>query len=211
MTYDPTIPQASDNISTSQGEILTNFSQIGSLFGSNAAADHYAFNDATAAFRALHKQVTFPTPLGAAPAPSNPKGIIYPLADVNDTSTRTQTYFKNGSTTHQLTNRFSAAAAPGWIMLSGSKDSIIFMWGTEASITIGTHTVNFPQITNHVSGPGFPTSCFNVQFSLSCTSSNPANVPSVVINDGSISASQFQYRVNTTLPDVDLFWFAIGV
>jgi hypothetical protein len=58
MTFNPDIPQSTDDISQSQGEILTNFDQLNKIFGSNAGAlqvgDHIAFNDATTANRGKH-------------------------------------------------------------------------------------------------------------------------------------------------------------
>jgi hypothetical protein len=44
MTYDPAIPQSDDIVSTSQPELLENFTQLNTVFGVN----HVAFNDATA-------------------------------------------------------------------------------------------------------------------------------------------------------------------
>lgn len=201
MTYNPNIPQATDNISVDQPKILTNFSQANTLFG----LDHFSFNNATVANRGLHQQVTFPTPLGAAPTPSNPEGILYPLADPNDTSSRTQLYFKNGSTSFQVTNRFTNSGS-GYSMMPGG---IIFMWGIETSITSGTHTVTFPTISNYnYVGPGFPTAAFNVQISVSATSS--AGAPVVVVDEGSLNANRFRYRVSATVASTDLYWMAIG-
>lgn len=84
MTYNPNIPQSTDNISVSQGNLLTNFQQINALYGTNSAgagvpgADHVAFNDATSANRGLHKKVTF---TNVTADPSNligyPNSILY--------------------------------------------------------------------------------------------------------------------------------------
>lgn len=209
MTYDPNIPQATDNISDSQLDILTNFSQIGTLFGSNVAADHYSFSDPTSAYRALHKQVTFPVPLGAAPAPASPKGIIYPLADPNDTSTRTQMYFKNGSTTEQMTNRFSDASSSGYIMFAGSKDNIIAMWGQENTPSSGNYPIIFPSIANYVGSPvGFPNNVFHVYLTVEATSS--LNAPAVVVSQGTLASTGFTLRVSTSLANTVTHWFAIG-
>lgn len=43
MTYNPNIPQATDDLSDSQGDLLTNFSTANTSFGIN----HYAFSDLT--------------------------------------------------------------------------------------------------------------------------------------------------------------------
>lgn len=57
MTYNPGIPQAGDLPSASQPQILTNFQQINTLFGTNG--DHYPFDNAIVALRGKHKFVTF--------------------------------------------------------------------------------------------------------------------------------------------------------
>lgn len=72
MTYNPNIPQVGDDPSQSQGQILTNFSEINTRFGT----DHVQFNDATPADRGEHLQVTLNT-FKADPTLSYPKSQIY--------------------------------------------------------------------------------------------------------------------------------------
>lgn len=54
MTYNPRIPESRDDISVSQGELLTNFGQLNTQF----AVNHVAFDDA-GADKGKHKFVTF--------------------------------------------------------------------------------------------------------------------------------------------------------
>ena len=56
MTYDPGIPNPTDTLSTSQGQIKTNFGQINTVFTKN----HFAFDDAIVANRGKHNFVTIP-------------------------------------------------------------------------------------------------------------------------------------------------------
>lgn len=64
MTYNANIPQSNNNISVSQGNILTNFQQLNTIF----AKDHYTWDDNTAANRGWQKQVTFPANVAAVAA-----------------------------------------------------------------------------------------------------------------------------------------------
>lgn len=71
MSYDPNIPQASDVIATSQGQLLTNFGQLNSVYGTSG--DHYAYDNATPGEQNLHAKVTLPR-LPTA----NPPGNVLP-------------------------------------------------------------------------------------------------------------------------------------
>jgi hypothetical protein len=62
MTYNANIPQTNTNLSVSQGQFLTNFSQLNTIF----AKDHYTWDDNTSANRGWQKQVTFPAAIAAA-------------------------------------------------------------------------------------------------------------------------------------------------
>lgn len=55
MSFNPNIPQSSDIPSQSQGQILTNFQQLNTVFD----VDHVPFNDATAVNRGKHDQSTY--------------------------------------------------------------------------------------------------------------------------------------------------------
>ena len=54
MTFDPSIPQPTDFLDNSQGDLLTNYGQLNTQFGVN----HVAFDDASAD-KGKHKFVTF--------------------------------------------------------------------------------------------------------------------------------------------------------
>lgn len=55
MTYNPAIPQATDIPAQSQADMLTNFSQLNTIFD----VDHVPYNDATAANRGKHDKSTY--------------------------------------------------------------------------------------------------------------------------------------------------------
>ena len=56
MTYTPTTPQPTENLSVSQGLFLTNFQQLNSLYD----LDHWKWDDLTAVNRGHHKIIKFP-------------------------------------------------------------------------------------------------------------------------------------------------------
>jgi hypothetical protein len=71
--YNPNIPQGIDNLSTSQGQMLNNFTQLNTIFD----FDHFTWNDPTAGGtdRGFHRRVTFPVNVAAAPAGAT--GILH--------------------------------------------------------------------------------------------------------------------------------------
>lgn len=86
MTYTITQPSPTQNISDGQITILNNFIELNKIFGSDAQADHYEWNNSTAALRGLHKQVTFPNTAPVPPvAPINPDptGFLYTKVAAN--------------------------------------------------------------------------------------------------------------------------------
>jgi hypothetical protein len=140
MTYDPTSPFATQNLSTSQGIMLTNFSQLDTLY----AIDHWAWDDATIVNRGMHDIINFPQVQVADPALSGG-------ASPSNTFTRTilakpQLFFKNGAAAtdrYQITSdvtqwlptvvgagggayTYAPGAANAWWQKIGKS---IFIWG----------------------------------------------------------------------------------
>lgn len=72
MTFNPNIPQSGDRPSQTQGQILTNFQQLNTVFDVN----HVPFNDPTVANRGKHKVVTVQRQ-GAAPAITGSDAAFY--------------------------------------------------------------------------------------------------------------------------------------
>ncbi len=67
-SYTPNIPQAADNPSNSQSQLLGNFQTLESLYGTSG--DHYAWDNTNPAETAKHAKVTMPG-LPTATAPGN--------------------------------------------------------------------------------------------------------------------------------------------
>lgn len=81
MTYNPSIPQALDRISDSQPQLLANFTQLNTKYGTSG--DHYAWNNANPGESNMHAKVTLPVlptataPGNAIPNPAAGTGVIY--------------------------------------------------------------------------------------------------------------------------------------
>lgn len=112
MTYNPNIPQASDDPSDSQGQILTNFGQLNTLFDK----DHVAYNDATSADRGQHRKVSLINVI-ADPGLAAPKATLYTKA----VNTQNQLFFQNdsaGTDVYQITG--GGGAATTWVNFNGN-------------------------------------------------------------------------------------------
>lgn len=210
MTYNPNIPNATDNIATSQPQLKTNFQQLKSIFNN----DHYTWDFATSASRGFHKQVSFPSNLVADPAIGSFESILYPKADPKDTSARSQLFFENQTASgkvFQITNRFIDSSETGFLMLPNGTDtnkSIIMMWGKVASGAVGDNPVTFPSMANYVGSPiGFPTACFNIQ--VTPISSNNVSPVQKTITVSSITSQGFTAVLNETMSG-GFYWSAIG-
>jgi hypothetical protein len=135
MTYNPNIPQSTDNISSSQADILTNFQQLEAIFGTNAGADHFAWDYATASSRGLHQQVSLPTPRGSDPSLTGTAGMLYSKSVAGVA----QAFFANATAPVQITGLVSKAS-PGYAFIAGG---IVLKWAN-VSFSAGSGTITFP-------------------------------------------------------------------
>lgn len=201
MTYDPTIPILTNNISVDATQMQINFDQANTLFDN----DHWTFNDANSANRGYHRQVYFPQASASDPAIGAFAGVFFNKNDTRDTSTKPQLFFKNGST-YQITNRFFDASTNGYYMLP---TGVLLMWGYRTGVATGTQTVTFPTIANYIySGgqtQGFPNALFNVQLTIENDSAQDGGS---VYKSGTVDKKKFEFRVTTGGGNV--YWFAIG-
>lgn len=205
MTYNPLIPILTNNVTTDASQIQVNFLQLNTLYGS----DHFALDSTVAAAsRGLHKQISFPAVSAADPALAGNVGYIFLKNDTNDTSLRPQPYFKNNTTTYQLNNRFVSAVANGYCQLPGG---VIIMWGTEPCPTSSAgQNIPFNTIANYTGAPaGFPNNIFSVQFTIQTPSSG--NIPGICLsNSAPPTKNSFTIRVNSSVANTSINWFAVG-
>ena len=134
MTYNSSIPQSTDLISNSQAQILANFGQLNTQYGS----DHDGFNTGSGNGSGMHDQVTF---LANQSAPSLTRNSVAGVSGlyVNTDGTNSQLFFQNAVGSVQLSGAFSAAT-PGYVTLPGG---IVMQWKL-VSIASTTGSWMFP-------------------------------------------------------------------
>ena len=189
--YNPSIPQASDNLSTSQGQILNNFTQLDNIF----AFDHFTWDDPTTANRGLHKQIDFPVPTTVS-SPTGTASVSYSklVGGVGslyfDNSAGSSCVWRGGLSTGLV------ALTPG---VNGSMtlpNGVIMKWGNQSSITDNV-PINFPT--------PFPSTCWAVTVSGYFNSTVER---SIYVKPGSLGASSFTCRTDSGSMGV-IYW-AIG-
>lgn len=180
MAYNPDIPQASDDPSQSQGQILANFQALNTFLSVN----HVDLNDGD---EGKHKFLQFPEQ-SSAPATAANEGALYTKA----VSGATELFFReesNGAEL-QITGAFTAAS-PGSVTLAGG---LIMNWGSVSAGTTGATTT-------------FDTPFTSAVYSLVCTatSSNPnvsASVTTITLTDAKLFANSIAL--------VPVFYIALG-
>ena len=153
-TYTPNVPQAGQRISQTQSLINENFLSLDAAIKN----DHVDITDVNAALRMLHKQVTFPDPLGADPVVAANDAILY-TKDL-DNAGLAGLFFKNASTVFNMLPRLQTSGTNHGFVLPGG---IIVKFGKVQ----GTNTGYLP-------GP--PPNTPNVTF-LSVVPALPAIAP----------------------------------
>lgn len=184
--YNPNIPLGTTNLSTSQGQIANNFQQLNAIFGTDAIADHYAWDDVTVARRGLHKRISVPVPLSVDPAGlSGTQSVIY----TKSVSGVAQAFFANSSTVSQLTGLASTFAANGSAVLPGG---LTVKWGN-INVT-----------------PNFSSYSFSSAFTTSAYAIVGNNIGgTAIIGFQSLSTSGFQAK-NSTGGTVPAYYIAVG-
>ncbi len=94
MSYHPNIPQANDDPSISQGDLLDNFIKLNSDFSVN----HVPFT--SGGNKGFHTLVQFPTVQANDPAVSGLESVLYPKAGPTDS----ELFFRNVNSISQMTN-----------------------------------------------------------------------------------------------------------
>lgn len=214
MTYNPSIPQPTDLISTSQGQILANFGQLNSQF----STDHVAFNTGSGNGDGTHKKITFDN-APAAPTPTGTISNMYP----SSVSGEQEMMWKNASHTNQITSgglpiwkggTVGANGLVGLLNASSNQTNILtlpngiqFIWGLVSPPVNGNGTVTFPS-------SGFANMCLNVQLTPAASNNSADRV--VKINSQAnvgftlgLAKTGFQYTT-TSNTFTQLYYFAIG-
>ena len=140
MTFNQNIPQATDRISDSQGQLLGNNMQVDTAFG----VDHTKFSVNSNV--GMHKQVSLQVPLGGNPGQAGSIATVYTKAAPS--SGTSDLYFQQGTMNNgvqQMTGGGISAAA--WAAFNGNPNPVTILSSYNiSSITgggSGVYTVNF--------------------------------------------------------------------
>ena len=144
MTFDPAIPQPSDFLSVSQGELLTNMTQLNTVFGN----EHIAFDDGVAADRGKHNQLVMPEQ-GADVGTGANEGAAY----TKDSGTQTEWYFReesNGDVIQMTLNGRVGVTRRAFCRFAGATGTSTVNFGcTSARTGAGTYTITLsPALAN---------------------------------------------------------------
>ena len=195
MTYNANIPQASDLISQSQGQLLTNFSQANTAFG----VDHTAFDVVTN--QGKHKKSTY-VEQAADPATAANEMAIYS----KDVSGSTRLFYREESagTVVQATSAFSqvTSAASGSSFLPGG---IIIKWGI-----FSTGTLQATGSQGFVSA--FPTACYSLTLTPISKAGGTSNNGTLAPITGTVAPGGFDWSFSTgpTSSYLGFYYIAIG-
>jgi hypothetical protein len=190
--YNPDIPQTGDNLSTSQGQILNNFTMLNTVFG----VDHYPFNFATTGQQGMHEQVTMPTTTthGATSGLASvffSKDVANVAAPYFSNSAGSQALWNGGSGNGQTTQSFGGNKSSGYIKFP---NGFIIQWGNNTQVS--GDTITFPI--------AFPNACFEVVPSIF------RSIPGtgIVVYVANITAAN--WTVNTPSGTIGISWIAVG-
>lgn len=193
MTFNPNIPQATDLISQSQGQLLTNFSQANIAFG----VDHTAFD--VAANQGKHKKSTY-LEQAADPVTLANEIDIYSkdVAGVTTMFLRKET----AGTVIATSGQDPIRASTGSTFVPGDATrALIFKWGDCGTVLPAGSPVAFTT----GGGSNFPNACFQVFVTVTQAGSNSTRT--VTVDATTFAPTGFTaYSSN----NVNARYFAIG-
>jgi hypothetical protein len=180
MAYQPAIPQATDKLSVSQGDLLGNFQSLDTVYAVNhtalTASDNVGF----------HTKVTLPY-LGSAPGVSGDGyGVLYTMGSGADT----QLWYQNNTDSYQITGNQSAMPT-GYVVIPGG---ITLHWGISAA----TSTASAVSFT-----PNFANDCVNV---VATPATSTLGIIASVLSPTKFG---FTLSVNTST-STNVYWVATG-
>ncbi len=184
MAYNADIPQASDDPSQSQGQILANFQALNTFLSVN----HVDINDPT---QGIHKFLQLPEQ-GSAPTTAANTGGVY----TKEVAGATQLFFRNESngSERQMTGAFSTGVTNGQFVIPGG---LTVKWGRRDGLNDNS-VITF-------SSP-FISSLYNISLTLV---RNDTNSRFIYYKDGSGTVNSFGVRTNAS--NTSVFFIAIGV
>jgi len=203
--YNPAIPQANDQPSQSQGEILQNFDSINDIWIEN----HYEFAEANAG---KHKALQMPIQ-PAAPTTAVDEYAVYTYqysTYAGDPAPTTQMVIKKPNTGVRIPFTSSGGTgAGGWSWLSSG---LLMKWGEFAI----ANNSGLQTVTYSATQPAFNNTPLSVMLSLNATGIGAGDPNFIVYLTNSVTAS-FEFRAynrtSSAIPGTAaarLNWIAIG-
>ncbi len=194
--YNSSIPQATDRINQSQGQLLGNFQEIPLLLGVN----HLNFGDPN---QGKHKFVTFPSQ-GGAPVTLGTDIDVY-----NAVTGGTQQLYvqRSAGTPIPFTQNYTNAAR-GWTYLPSG---VLMVWGRENNFTLNpVQTYTFS--TGLVGLPVFTNASPVMQFTRMHTGYASNNNQIMLDSTAGTTTTQFTVRRSvSSVSIISFMWVAIGV
>lgn len=142
MTYNPSIPQSTNNLSVSQGDLLTNFTQLNTQFG----IDHDPFYTGSTNGDGFHKKVTLATK-NTPGAQTDPSSAVY--SGSGTASSVAQLFYKNQNATYHLSPVKAWAYCAGTV--ASPTNSVINSQSSGVTNVVrastGTYTITMPANT----------------------------------------------------------------
>lgn len=198
MTYNPSIPQATDLISNSQAQILANFSQLNTQFG----VDHVAFNTGSGNGDGTHKHITFDN-APTEPTVSGTISSIFPLL----VGSNQELFFKNAGSEYNATGKTqitgpSLLASEGYAFLPGG---LLLKWGTfSGGGGATTHTLP--------SGGSIP--AFSAVYAAYVNGADNASVPNTFVTLQLFTTTNIKIygssRTTTSTNGVTVYYLMLG-
>jgi len=176
MAYQPNIPQATDRLSKSQGDILGNFQALQTFVG--VSLEDFASPNA-----GKNKFVNFVDQTGSVPASDAPNIIVY---NAQDAATVQQLWINNGVDAAFPFTKATKASNGFTYLPSG----IIMLWGVINPV-VGNNTFTFSSISGFPAG-GFPNGAFNAQVSAAGNIASVLFIPSLTPTQIVINSSNTQ-------------------
>jgi hypothetical protein len=197
MSYNPSIPNATDFLSVSQGQIKTNFGQLNTVFGK----DHVPFDSTPNG--GLHNHVTIPN-VSTDPTLSGNTIEMYMKALTGigapflANATSTGVMWSGGSTYPTVTSSTGGNSSNGYVKFP---NGIMIQWGNGQGSNANPSVFTFPT--------SFANSCFAVV--ISAYTGNGTPIVYVGPDAGTFTKSQFVYRQSGAgLNNPSIQFIAIG-
>lgn len=201
MAFNPSIPNPNDFLSSSQGQLKTNFTSLDNVFG----IDHTPFS--VGANAGYHKQVHLLNE--AAPGLGTANGVLF----ANTFAGQSWPIWQNALGTFNIISGNTAANAStnGYFY---TQAGILVQWGRITGGGINGNTQATGTVTFSSANIAFPNNCYMVlalPFWNSNSTSQPNSAGTINIDIFTLSKTKFDWTFNSNSTKyAGFFWLAIG-